>query len=167
MCAPEETGERTMRIRLLVGELMMAAMDRDPAGRGFLQARHRYHHQSVLQPFRTFQAAVGQQPVVAKVDAEQAAQMGADDGDEQAAPAEINRCKGQQRHQMIGPDDDDVGPVELKRPHARGQQQPRFGGNRREVIRRGQQCCSDRRHLDGRHGEAGIPISAGAMQWSA
>ena len=71
-----------MRIRLLVGELMVPAMDRDPARRRFLQARHRDHHHGVLQPFRTFQAAVGEQPVIAEVDAEQPAQMGAEQGDE-------------------------------------------------------------------------------------
>ena len=68
-----------VRVRLLVGELMMPAVDGDPARRRFLQAGHRDHHHGVLQPFRTFQAAMGEKPVIAKVDAEQPAQMGADE----------------------------------------------------------------------------------------
>ena len=78
--APEETCKRAMRVRLLVGELMMPAVDRDPACRRFLQTGHRDHHHGVLQPFRTCQAAVGQKPMIAKVDAEQPAQMGAERG---------------------------------------------------------------------------------------
>jgi hypothetical protein len=60
-------------IRLLVGVLMMPAVHRDAARRRFLQARHRRYYHGVLQPFRTFQAAMGQQAVIAKVDAEQPA----------------------------------------------------------------------------------------------
>ena len=132
--APEEARQRAMRVRLLVGELMVPAVDRDPARRRFLQARHRDHHHRVLQPFRTFQAAMGEQPVVAKVDAEQSAQMGAGDGDDQPAPAEITGQEGQHRGQMVGADDDDVGPVELERPNASRQ---RYPGIRR---RRGEGC---------------------------
>jgi hypothetical protein len=80
--APEETCQRAMRVRLLVGELMMPAVDRDPARRRFLQAGHRDDRHRVLQPFRAFQAAMGQQPVIAKVDAEQPAQMRAEQRDE-------------------------------------------------------------------------------------
>src|SRR6202011_1750327 len=75
--APEETGKRAMRVRLLVGELMVPAVYRDPSGGCFLEAGHRDHHHGVLQPFRAFQAAMGEKPVVAKVDAEQPAQVGA------------------------------------------------------------------------------------------
>src|ERR1700732_3739441 len=73
---PEETCKRAMRIRPLVGELMMQTVYRDPAGRGFLEAGHRDDHHGVLQPFGTSQATMGQEPVIATVDAEQPAQMG-------------------------------------------------------------------------------------------
>ena len=78
---PEETGQRAVRVGLLVGELMMPAVDRDPTRGRFLQAGHRDDRHGMLQPFRAFQPAVGEKPVVAKVDTEQAAQMGAEDGD--------------------------------------------------------------------------------------
>src|ERR1700686_4233294 len=68
---PEETCKRAVRIRPPVGELMMQTVYRDPPGRGFLEAGHRDDHHGVLQPFRTFQAAMSEEPVIAEVDAEQ------------------------------------------------------------------------------------------------
>jgi hypothetical protein len=44
--------------------------------------------------------------------------MGAEDSHDQTAPAEMAGHEGQQRRGMIAADDDDVGSVELKRPHA-------------------------------------------------
>jgi len=64
---------------------------------------------------------VGEKPVVAKVDTEQAAQMGAENSDKEAAPAEIAGHEGENRRAMIGGDHDDIGPVEPKRSHAPGQ----------------------------------------------
>ena len=119
--APEETGQRRMWVRLVVGVLMMPAVDRDPAGRGLLQAGHRDDDHRVLEPFRTFQPAMREQPVVAKVDAEQPAQMRAEDGHGQAAPTEIAGHERQHGEGVIGADDDDVGPVQLERPHPRRQ----------------------------------------------
>src|SRR5258705_12058980 len=77
--APEETGKRAMRVRLPVGELMVPAVDSHPAGGGFLEAGHRDDHHRVLQPLRTCQAPKSQQPMMAKVEAKQPAQMGAQD----------------------------------------------------------------------------------------
>src|SRR5258708_19727659 len=73
--APEEACKRAVRVRLLVGELMMPAVYGDPPCGRFLEARHRDDHHRVLQPFRTFQAAMGQKPMVAKVVSKQPAQM--------------------------------------------------------------------------------------------
>ena len=41
-----------VRVRLVVGELMMPAVDGDPARRCFLQAGHRDDDHGVLEPFR-------------------------------------------------------------------------------------------------------------------
>src|SRR6266581_2813406 len=95
--APEKTGKRAMRVWLPVGELMVPAVDSHPAGGGFLEAGHRDDHHRVLQPFRTFQAAMGQKPVIAKVDAKQPAQMGEKHGYDEPAPAKIARHESQQR----------------------------------------------------------------------
>ena len=81
---------------------------------------------------------MGQQPVIAKVDAEQPAQMGAEHGDDEAAPAEIAGHEGQQRDDVVGADHDNVGPVELKRHHACGQQHPLFRHDGNGIIRGGQ-----------------------------
>ena len=113
-----------VRVRLFVGELMVAAVNGDPARRCFLQAGHRDDDHGVLEPFGTFQAAVGEKPVIAKVDAEQPAQMGADDRHGEAAPGEIAGHEGKHGHGVIGADADDVRPVQLERLHARRQRNP-------------------------------------------
>ncbi len=158
--APEETGERAVRIGLLVGELMMAAVDRDPARRGLLQAGHRDHHHRMLQPFRHLQAAMGEEPVVAKVDAEQPAQVGEQHGEDQAAPGEPAGHEGQQRQGMVAGDHDDIGPVELERPHARGQRYPACGGEGGNMVRGGQNRWLDGRHFNRRHGGGGSHLCA-------
>src|SRR5882724_8497859 len=98
--APEETGKRAMRVRLPVGELMVPAVDSHPACGGFLEAGHRDDHHRVLQPFRTCQAAMGQKPVIAKVDAKQPAQMGAEHGDDEAAPTAARRRAALAAHSL-------------------------------------------------------------------
>jgi hypothetical protein len=160
MWAQKKLASGAMRVRLLVGELMMPAMDGDPARGCFLEAGDRDDHHGVLQPFRTFQPAVGEKPVIAKVDAKQPAQMCAEHGYEQAAPAEIAGHKGQQRDSMIGADSEYVGPVELERPDARGQHQPPVCCDGSGVIRGGQHRGLYRWQTNWRHSEAGIPISA-------
>ena len=77
---------------------------------------------------------MGEQPMIAKVDAEQPAQMGAEHRDEEPGPAEIAGHEGQQCRDMIGGDDDDVGPVELKRPDAGRQHQPRTPGDGSRIL---------------------------------
>ena len=113
---------------------MVPAMDGDPARRCFLEAGHRDDHHGVLQPFRTFQSAMGEQPVIAEVDAEQPAQMGAEQGDHEAAPAEIAGHESQQRRRMVGGDHENIGPVEPEWFYARGQRQSRGGGEGNGVI---------------------------------
>src|SRR6185369_16138265 len=61
--APEESGERAVGILLLVGVLMMPAMDRDPAGGRILQTADAQDRQAMLQPFRAVEAAMGEQAV--------------------------------------------------------------------------------------------------------
>ncbi len=156
--APEETCQRAVRVRLLVGELMMPAVDRDPARRGFLQAGDRDDRQSMLQPFRAFQAAVGQQPVIAKVDAEQPAQMRGEQGYDKTAPAESAGHESQQRQAVPGADDDDVGPVELERRYPRGQRHPRFRHDGKGIVRGGQHCGIQ---MDCRHAGPDSNLCAG------
>jgi hypothetical protein len=51
---PEETRKRAVRVRLLVGVLMMPTVDGDPARRRFLEAGDRDDRHGVLQPFGHF-----------------------------------------------------------------------------------------------------------------
>ncbi len=152
--APEEAGQRRVRVRLFVCELMMAAVNGDPARRRFLQAGHRDDDHGVLEPFGTFQAAVGEKSMVAEVDAEQPAQMGADDRHDEAAPGEIAGHEGKHCHDVIGADADDVRPVQLERLHARGQRDPEAVRRReRDVGREYSDSCG--RPWSVRHAEIG------------
>ena len=157
--APEEACQRRVRVRLFVCELMVAAVNGDPARRCFLQAGHRDDDHGVLEPFGTFQAAVGEKPMIAKVDAEQPAQMGADDRHDEAAPGEIAGHEGKHCHGVIGADADDVRPVQLERLHARRQRNPQAVKRReRGVGREYSDSCG--RPWSGRHAEIGS-ISVG------
>src|SRR3981189_21701 len=158
--APEEACKRAVRVRLLVRELMMPAVYGEPARGRFLEARHRDDHHGVLQPFRTFQAAMGQKPVIAKVDAKQPAQMGPEHGYDEATPAKIARQKSQQRRGMVGADHPYVGPVEAKRPHAGGPLQPLIRRGSNGMIHGGQRRGLYNGEVDYRHREVEIPISA-------
>jgi MFS family permease len=164
--APEEAGQRRVRVRLFVGELMMAAVNGDPARRRFLQAGHRDDDHGVLEPFGTFQAAMGEKSVIAKVDAEQPAQMGADDRHDEAAPGEIAGHERKHRHGVICTDADDVRPVQLERLHARRQRYPDAVKRRERGVGReyGGSCG---RPWSGRHAEIGsisVRVLAGAVR---
>ena len=103
--------------------------------------------------------AVGQQAVVAEVDAERAEHMGDEQGEDEAGPAERAGQEGQQRHHVEADDADDVRPVELKRPYAGGKLQPAGCRDGNGVIRRGDDGGLGGWRVNGRHA-ARIPISA-------
>ena len=159
--APEEACQRRVRVRLFVCELMVAAVNGDPARRCFLQAGHRDDDHGVLEPFGTFQAAVGEKSMVAKVDAEQPAQMGADDRYDEAAPGEIAGHESKHCHGVIGADADDVRPVQLERLHARRQRHPQAVKRRERGVGR-EYSYSCGRPWSGRHAEIGS-ISIGGV----
>jgi hypothetical protein len=61
-----------MRIGLFVGVLMVPAVDRNPAGRRILQAAEAEHGEEMLEAFRALESAMRQEPVITKIDAEDA-----------------------------------------------------------------------------------------------
>ena len=67
---------------------MVQAMHCHPAGRRVLQATDAEDRQTVFEPFRAGEAAVGEQPVEAEVDAERAEDVCAEQTDRQPGPAE-------------------------------------------------------------------------------
>ena len=54
--APEEIDQRAVRVGLLVGVLVVPAMDGDPARRRVLQAADAENRERVFQPFRAAEA---------------------------------------------------------------------------------------------------------------
>src|SRR5262245_61511730 len=98
---PEEIDQRAVRVGLLVGMLVVTTVDRDPARRGVLQAAKPQDRQRVLEPFRTSEAAMGEQPMVTEVNAEHAEHIVAYDRKDDAGPAEKPRRQRQQREQMV------------------------------------------------------------------
>ena len=67
---------------------MVAAMNGDPARRRILESADGKYGESVFQPFRAGEAAVGQQPVIADIDAERSEDVDSRQTQENAAPAE-------------------------------------------------------------------------------
>src|SRR5258708_36638903 len=65
--APEEACQRAVRVWLLVGELMMPAVDGGPWRGRFLPAGHRNEPPGRLHPFRPFTAAAGEDRIVPMV----------------------------------------------------------------------------------------------------
>lgn len=61
-----------MRVVILIGKLMVSAMHRHPMGRRVLHGAHAEDRERVLAPQRAGETAMGQEPVVAEVDAKQA-----------------------------------------------------------------------------------------------
>ena len=100
---PQEVNQRTVRIRLVVGMVVMLPMDGDPAGRRVLKAAQTEDRERVLQPFRADERAMGQQPMKAQADAERAEHIQAGERDNDAGPAEEPRHKRQQRKKMRSP----------------------------------------------------------------
>ena len=92
--------------------LVVQAMHADPAGRRVLQAANAEDRQTVLQPFRTVEAAVRQQSVVAKIDAQRAEDISAGERQTQAGPTEKPRPKRKQCDSVIQRKANGVWPVD-------------------------------------------------------
>src|ERR1700761_967831 len=98
---PKEIDQRAVRIRLLVGMVVVPAMHSDPECRRALQGAYAENRQRVLDPSRTVEAAMGQKAMKADIDAEHAENKKAREGNRDAAPAEEPGHEGQQRQQVV------------------------------------------------------------------
>jgi hypothetical protein len=94
--SPDETHQRAVRIKPLVGMLMMPPAHRDPTDRRILQGATAEHGEGMFKPFRTPEAAMRQKPVIAETDTERTSQEDTDDSQRHAGPTEE---PGQQRKQ--------------------------------------------------------------------
>src|SRR5215470_254111 len=99
--APEEIDQRAVWVGLLVGVLVVAAVDRNPARRSVLQAAKPKERERVLEPFRAAEAAVGEQAMITEVNAEHAEHVVAHDRKDHAGPAEKPWHQRQQREQVV------------------------------------------------------------------
>src|SRR5579871_5717558 len=99
--APQKTGQRAVRILLLVGRLMMAPVDCYPSRRTALQATHAQDRQRVFEPFRAAEALMGQEAVITDVDTENAENEIAANRGGDAGPAEIGRNQSKRCNQVI------------------------------------------------------------------
>src|SRR5262249_51819364 len=95
--APEEADERAVRVGLLVGVLVMPAIDSDPAGRRVLQAADAEDGETVFEPARGLETAMRQQPVITEVDAERAEDVEPGDAYGDAGPVEQPGDESQER----------------------------------------------------------------------
>src|SRR5262245_30447036 len=121
---PEEIDQRTVRVGLLVGVLVVPAMDRDPACRGVLQTAESEDGERVLEPFRAAETPVRQQAVIAEVDAENAEDVVAHDEEGHAGPTEEPRHERKQREQMIADQEYGGEPDDAPDAHGGRQRQP-------------------------------------------
>ena len=109
---PEEADQRAVRIRPLVGVLMMHPMDCNPASWRALQRANTQEREPVLEPFRASETAVGEQPVVSDIDTHGPKHIVAQKYQHQPGPGEQSRDQRQRQEQMEGDDHGKVRPEE-------------------------------------------------------
>ncbi len=109
---PEEADQGAVRIRLLVGVLMMHPMDCNPASWRALQRANTKQREAVLEPFRALETAVGEQPVVTNVDTHRPEHIVAQEDEHQPGPGKQSGDQRQRQEQMESNDHDKVRPEE-------------------------------------------------------
>src|SRR3954463_8616620 len=97
---PEEARKRTMRVGLIVGVLMVPAMNAHPTGRRVLDTAQTQNGEGVLQPFGAGEASVSEQAMEAQADAERAKDIETQECHYQTGPTEEPGHKCKQRNQM-------------------------------------------------------------------
>ncbi len=107
---PPETGERRMRVHLLVTVPVVQAVNGHPARGAVLQIEHAHGRQRVLEPFRAGKSAVGQQPVVADRDPEHTENKMPKNGHNQPRPGKKPRNDGKKTDQVYRGQHDQVRP---------------------------------------------------------
>jgi hypothetical protein len=91
-----------MRIRLVIGVVVMTPMDRDPTRRRVLKTAQSKDGERVLEPNRAGKGSMRQQPMKAEADAERSEYIQADECDNDACPTEEPGHEGEQRQNMNG-----------------------------------------------------------------
>src|SRR5579863_8802113 len=109
---PEYADQRAMRIATSVGAMVMQAVGGDPARRRILHAPDREQRAGMLKPERAFEAAMREQAMVAKVHAEGAVDIDADESEHRAGPAVEPGHEGEQCQHMIDADGRDITPID-------------------------------------------------------
>jgi hypothetical protein len=101
-----------VRVGLVVGMFVVTAMGCHPPRRAALQAADPEQGKNALQPFRADEALVGQQPVVADIDAQHAEDINAQHGKSDARPTEKPRHECEQGQRMVEREPGDLGALQ-------------------------------------------------------
>lgn len=95
--APPKAVTGTVWIAGNIGHVMVPAMQGDPIGGTELHVQDAQRRERTFQAFRAGNAAMGEEPVIADVDAEQGDQQMAQQDARHSGPAEEIRHEGQKR----------------------------------------------------------------------
>src|ERR1700676_338048 len=91
---------------------MVHAMRRHPSGGRILQAPYRDDRECVLEPERALEAAVREQPVIAKIHSESAEEIYPDERQPSAGRAVEPGDERQQRKQVVAPNRERISPID-------------------------------------------------------
>src|SRR5262245_12809640 len=113
--APKKAHPRTVRIRLIIGVLMVTPMSRDPPCRRVLQTAYSKDCEAVFKPFRADKPTMRQQSMIAKVDPQRSEDVQPEDCKDDARPTVEPWKHCEQRDQMTADDTDGVEPSDTER----------------------------------------------------
>src|SRR5262249_55631175 len=109
---PNKGHKGAVRVRRLVGMLMMQTVHTDPSGRRVLQTAHAENCQRMFEPLRAIEAAVRQQPVIAKINTQCAKDVRAGERKSKSCPAKKPWQKREERYHMKESKADGVRPID-------------------------------------------------------
>src|ERR1700694_4933796 len=115
---PQKSGSRGVRISSFIGLFVMAPVHSYPTRWRILSATDRNYNKGMLQPFRTFEAAMCKQAVISDVDAKQSEKPSGDYGHDHGSPIKEHWHQGEQRQHVIARDGERVKPIDAVRLHA-------------------------------------------------
>lgn len=148
--SPEECHQRTVRIGLMVGVLVMNSVHRHPTCRGVLHGAHTQKGQQSLEPLRCRHATVGEHAVVADVDTQCSEDIQTQDAQGDSRPTEEPGDKGDAGEQMDQRNGNSISPTHLHWLDGLLRPSQWLAGVGRQDFRLARCCCigRTRRRMD-------------------
>ena len=112
---PQEIDERAVRVGAVVGMFVMNTVHGNPASGRVLHRADAEDRKKVFEPFWRGKPLVGQQSVVAQIDAQGAKHVEPHDAQHDAGPAKEPRQKRKARQQMHARDAERITPADFDR----------------------------------------------------